>query len=72
MHDIGRYAGEEPRQAPACLEIQLVIRGQRDQLDYGAGQLHPDYQTGPYESLTGASVTSILFSNQTTWTPNKP
>jgi carboxypeptidase family protein/TonB-dependent receptor-like protein len=44
--------------------------GDRDQLDFGSGQLHPDYQTGPYENLSGASVTSILFGNQTTWTPN--
>ncbi len=48
----------------------LSSLGQRDQLDFGAGQLHPDYQAGPHESPSGASVTSILFSNQLTYTPN--
>jgi hypothetical protein len=48
----------------------LSSLGQRDQLDFGSGQLHPDYQAGVHESPSGASVTSILLGSQTTWTPN--
>jgi hypothetical protein len=43
--------------------------GSRDPLDFGSGQLHPDYQAGPHESPSGASVTTIGFSDQFTVTP---
>ncbi|MBI3050187.1 MAG: TonB-dependent receptor [Acidobacteria bacterium] len=48
---------------------ELIGLGGRDQLDFGSGQLHPDYQAGPHESPSGANVTSIVFSNQLTYTP---
>ena len=40
-----------------------------DQLDFGSGQLHPDYQAGVHESPSGASVTTTGFSDQFTFTP---
>jgi outer membrane receptor protein involved in Fe transport len=48
---------------------ELIGLGARDQLDFGSGQLHPDYQAGPHESPSGASVTTIAFSDQLTYTP---
>ncbi|MBI2189395.1 MAG: TonB-dependent receptor [Acidobacteria bacterium] len=48
---------------------ELSGLGSRDQLDFGSGQLHPDYQAGPHESPSGASVTTIAFSDQLTYTP---
>jgi hypothetical protein len=50
-------------------EGELIGLGGRDQLDFGSGQLHPDYQAGPHESPSGASVTTIAFSDQLTYTP---
>lgn len=47
----------------------LIGLGGRDQLDFGSGQLHPDYQAGVHESPSGANVTSVVFSNQLTYTP---
>ena len=49
---------------------ELIGLGGLDPLDFGSGQLHPDYQAGPHESPSGASVTSTLFSNQFTYTPS--
>jgi Carboxypeptidase regulatory-like domain/TonB dependent receptor-like, beta-barrel len=40
-----------------------------DQLDFGSGQMHPDYLTGPHASPSGASVHTINFSDQLTYTP---
>jgi hypothetical protein len=48
---------------------ELIGLGGRDQLDFGSGQLHPDYQAGPHESPSGASVTTTGFSDQFTFTP---
>ncbi|HEY5616871.1 MAG TPA: TonB-dependent receptor, partial [Vicinamibacterales bacterium] len=48
---------------------ELIGLGGMDQLDFGSAQLHPDYQAGPHESPSGASVTSTVFSNQFTYTP---
>jgi len=48
---------------------ELVGLGGRDPLDFGSGQLHPDYQAGPHESPSGASVVTTGFSNQFTFTP---
>jgi hypothetical protein len=48
---------------------ELSGLGGMDPLDFGSGQLHPDYWTGPHESPSGASVTSPVFSNQLTFTP---
>jgi hypothetical protein len=48
---------------------ELIGLGGRDQLDFGSGQLHPDYQTGPHESPSGASVVTTGFSDQFTFTP---
>ena len=48
---------------------QLIGLGGMDQLDFGSAQVHPDYQAGPHESPSGASVTSTVFSNQFTYTP---
>jgi hypothetical protein len=42
-----------------------------DQFDFGAGQMHPDYVTGPYSSPGGANVTTTLFTEQLTFTPTK-
>ena len=42
-----------------------------DQFDFGAGQTHPDYVTGPYASPGGANVTTTLFTEQLTFTPTK-
>ena len=50
-------------------EGELIGLGGRDQLDFGSGQLHPDYQTGPHESPSGASVVTTGFSDQFTFTP---
>jgi hypothetical protein len=47
----------------------LIGLGGRDQLDFGSGQLHPDYQAGPHESPSGASVVTTGFSDQFTFTP---
>jgi carboxypeptidase family protein/TonB-dependent receptor-like protein len=47
----------------------LTGLGQREQLDFGSAQVHPDYQTGPHENPGGASVTTIAFSDQLTYTP---
>ena len=46
----------------------LSSLGTRDPLDFGSGQLHPDYQAGPHESPSGASVTTIGVSDQFTLT----
>jgi hypothetical protein len=48
---------------------ELIGLGGRDQLDFGSGQLHPDYQAGPHESPSGASVVTTGFSDQFTFTP---
>jgi hypothetical protein len=48
---------------------EMIGLGGRDHLDYGSGQLHPDYQTGPHESPSGASVVTTGFSDQFTFTP---
>jgi hypothetical protein len=45
----------------------LGLKG--DQLDFGNGQSHPDYVTGPYASPGGANVTTTLFTEQLTFTP---
>jgi outer membrane receptor protein involved in Fe transport len=50
-------------------EGELLGLGGRDQLDFGSGQLHPDYQAGPHESPSGASVVTTGFSDQFTFTP---
>jgi outer membrane receptor protein involved in Fe transport len=50
-------------------EGELIGLGGRDQLDFGSGQLHPDYQAGPHESPSGASVVTTGFSDQFTYTP---
>ncbi|MGH9255427.1 MAG: TonB-dependent receptor [Vicinamibacterales bacterium] len=50
-------------------EGDLIGLGGRDQLDFGSGQLHPDYQAGPHESPGGASVVTTGFSDQFTFTP---
>jgi hypothetical protein len=50
-------------------EGTLIGLGGMDHLDFGSAQLHPDYQAGPHESPSGASVTSPVFSNQFTYTP---
>src|SRR5262245_39700652 len=50
-------------------EGNLIGLGGRDQLDFGSGQLHPDYQAGPHESPSGASVVTTGFSDQFTFTP---
>ena len=50
-------------------EGELIGLGGRDQLDFGSGQLHPDYQAGPHESPSGASVVTTGFSDQFTFTP---
>ena len=34
-----------------------------DQFDFGSGQQHPDYLTGPYASPGGANVTTTLFTD---------
>ena len=47
----------------------LGLKG--DQLDFGNGQAHPDYVTGPYASPGGANVTTTLFTEQLTFTPTK-
>ena len=47
----------------------LGLKG--DQLDFGSGQMHPDYLTGPYASPGGANVTTTLFAEQLTFTPTK-
>jgi hypothetical protein len=52
-------------------EGTLIGLGSRDQLDFGAGQLHPDYQAGPHESPSGASVVTTGFSDQFTFTPTE-
>ena len=51
-------------------EGTLIGLGGRDQLDFGSGQLHPDYQAGPHESPSGASVVTTGFSDQFTFTPS--
>ena len=48
----------------------LGLKG-TDQFDFGAGQMHPDYLTGPYASPGGANVTTTLFTEQLTFTPTK-
>ena len=48
---------------------ELIGLGGADQLDFGSGQLHPDYQAGPHESPSGASVVTTGFSDQFTFTP---
>ncbi|HKC58103.1 MAG TPA: TonB-dependent receptor, partial [Vicinamibacterales bacterium] len=48
----------------------LGLKG-TDQFDFGAGQAHPDYVTGPYASPGGANVTTTLFTEQLTFTPTK-
>jgi carboxypeptidase family protein/TonB-dependent receptor-like protein len=50
-------------------EGTLIGLGGADQLDFGAGQLHPDYQAGRHESPSGASVVTTGFSDQFTFTP---
>jgi hypothetical protein len=50
-------------------EGELIGLGGREQLDFGSGQLHPDYQAGPHESPSGASVVTTGFSDQFTFTP---
>ncbi len=47
----------------------LGLKG--DQLDFGSGQSHPDYLTGPYANPGGANVTTTLFTEQLTFTPAK-
>jgi len=47
----------------------LVGLGGADHLDFGSGQLHPDYWAGVHESPSGAAVTSPVFNNQLTFTP---
>ncbi len=47
----------------------LGLKG--DQFDFGSGQMHPDYLTGPYASPGGANVTTTLFTEQLTFTPAK-
>jgi hypothetical protein len=42
-----------------------------DQFDFGAGQAHPDYLTGPYASPGGANVTTTQFSDLLTFTPTR-
>lgn len=42
-----------------------------DQFDFGAGQAHPDYVTGPYSSPGGADVTTTQFSELFTFTPTR-
>src|SRR5258706_2823682 len=42
-----------------------------DQLDFGSGQAHPDFVTGPYASPGGANVTTTQFSELLTFTPTK-
>ena len=48
----------------------LGLKG-TDQFDFGAGQMHPDYVTGPYASPGGANVTTTLFTEQLTFTPTR-
>ncbi len=48
---------------------ELIGLGGRDQLDFGSGQLHPDFQAGPHESPSGASVVTTGFSDQFTYSP---
>ena len=48
---------------------EMIGLGDRDQLDFGSGQLHPDYQAGPHESPSGAAVVTTGFSDQFTFTP---
>ena len=48
----------------------LGLKG-ADQFDFGSGQQHPDYLTGPYASPGGANVTTTLFTEQLTFTPTK-
>ena len=50
-------------------EGELIGLGGRDHLDFGSGQLHPDFQAGPHESPSGASVVTTGFSDQFTYTP---
>jgi hypothetical protein len=50
-------------------EGELIGLGGGDHLDFGSGQLHPDYQAGPHESPSGASVVTTGFSDQFTFTP---
>jgi carboxypeptidase family protein len=50
---------------------QFLGLGKTDQFDFGAGQMHPDYLTGPYASPGGANVTTTLFTEQLTFTPAK-
>jgi hypothetical protein len=40
-----------------------------DQFDFGSGQAHPDYMTGPYGNPGGANVTTTQFSELFTFTP---
>jgi hypothetical protein len=47
---------------------ELIGLGGSDPLDFGSGQLHPDYQAGPHESPSGASVVTTGFSDQFTFT----
>jgi hypothetical protein len=47
----------------------LGLKG--DQFDFGSGQAHPDFVTGPYASPGGANVTTTLFAEQLTFTPTK-
>ena len=48
----------------------LGLKG-TDQFDFGSGQMHPDFLTGPYASPGGANVTTTLFAEQLTFTPSK-
>jgi hypothetical protein len=50
---------------------QFVGLGTVDQLDFGSGQSHPDFLTGPYASPGGANVTTTQFSELLTFTPTK-
>ena len=50
-------------------EGELIGLGDTDHLDFGSGQLHPDYQAGPHESPSGASVVTTGFSDQFTFSP---
>ncbi|HEU5254361.1 MAG TPA: carboxypeptidase regulatory-like domain-containing protein, partial [Vicinamibacterales bacterium] len=50
---------------------QFLGLGKTDQFDFGSGQMHPDYLTGPYASPGGANVTTTLFTEQLTFTPAK-
>jgi hypothetical protein len=41
----------------------------RDQLDFGSGQMHPDYLAGPHATPSGASVHTTNFTDLFSYTP---